>query len=335
MTTPATERATAGWPSLAPIDALAVRLLGPADGPAALDAWFAHQLERTADPAFARLFADHLDLPGIADDDYLHRIVEAEGLRVLGGIRFYAQDPTRPFVEAIAWAPLDADAGFDPWSGDAIERLRTVAGREWRAFSPFHLRLQLVEGDGAAHALPAGWTTDVAVHAADTRAMVPDDGAVALAPFDDPREALALVEARFAALRRDEPALARNVSPADADALEECHRAGSLFRIVADGAIVGLIATLPDRIDWLEGEVVMEEVVSIERAGHGYAAAAQRALGARYASDPDRRRLIGTIDGANVASARSAERAGRPVVSRYVFVPLLADAEPASASDTA
>ena len=323
MTTPATERATAGWPSLAPIDALAARLLGPADGPAALDAWF------------ARLFAEHLDLPGIADDDYLHRIVEAQGLRVLGGIRFHGQDPTRPFVEAIAWRPLDADPGFDPWSGDAIERVRTVVGREWRAFSPLRLRLQLAEDDAVAAALPAGWTTDVAVHAADTRAMAPDDGAVALAPFDDPGEALALVEARFAALRRDEPALARNVSPADADALEECHRAGSLFRIVADGATVGLIATLADRIDWLEGEVVTEEIVSVERAGHGYAAAAQRALGTRHASDSDRRRLIGTIDGANVASARSAERAGRPAVSRYAFVPLLADAEPASASDTA
>ena len=333
MTTPATARPTDGWPSLAPIDALAARLLGPTDGRAALDAWFARQLERTTDPAFAHLFADHLDLPGIADDDYLHRIVEAEGLRVLGGIRFYAQDPTRPFVEAIAWRPLDADPSFDPWSAGAIERLRTVVGREWCAFSPPRLRLQLVEEDGTADALPAGWTTDVAVHAADTLAMAPDDGAVALAPFDDTAEAVALVDARFAALRRDEPILARDVSPADADALGECHRAGSLFRIVADGATVGLIATLADRIDWLEGEVVTEEVVSVERAGHGYAAAAQRALGARYASDSDRRRLIGTIDGANVVSARSAERAGRPVVSRYAFVPLAADVEPASASD--
>ena len=325
MTTPATARPTDGWPSLAPIDALAVRLLGPADGPAALDAWFERQLERTTDPAYARLFTAHLDLPGIADDDYLHRIVEAQGLRVLGGIRFHGQDPTRPFVEAIAWRPLDADPGFDPWSGDAIERLRAVVAREWRAFSPPHLRLQLVEGSGAAAALPDGWTADVALHAADTRAMAPDDGAVALAPFDDIADAVALVDARFAALRRDEPALARDVTPADADTLDECRRAGSLFRIVADGAAVGLIATLADRIDWLTGEVVMEEVVSIERAGHGYAAAAQRALGARHASDPDRRRLIGTIDGANVASARSAERAGRPVASRYAFVPLVAD----------
>ena len=328
MTEPPNARPTDGWRSLAPIDSLAARLLGPVDGPAALDAWFERQLERTTDPAYARLFTAHLDLPGIADDDYLHRIVEAQGLRTLGGIRFHGQDPTRPFVEAIAWTSSGApDQAFDPWSANAIERLRAVVAREWRAFSPPCLRLQLVEGDGAADALPAGWTTDVTVHAADTRAMAPDDGAVALAPFDDPADAVALVDARFAALQRDEPALARDVTPADADTLDECHRAGSLFRIVADGATVGLIATLPGRIDWLEGEVVMEEVVSVGHAGRGYAAAAQRALGVRYASasDPGRRHLIGTIDGANVASSRSAERAGRPIMSRYAFVPLATD----------
>ncbi len=317
-------RPMADWSSLEPIDALAARLLGASDGRAALDAWFARQLERTSDPAFARLFTDHLDLPGIADDDYLHRLVEMDDLLVLGGIRFYAQDPTRPFVEVIAWHPIGAGSNVSPWDAEVVKRLRAVVPREWRAFAPLHVRLQ-VAGERAASALPADCIIDVAVHVAAAHTMAPDDGTVTLAPFDDPADALALVDARFAALRFDEPALARNVSPADADTLDECHRAGSLFRIVVGGRTVGLIATLPDRIDWLGGEVVIEEIVSVEHAGHGYAAAAQRALNARYAREGAPRLLIGTIDGANVASSRSAVRAGRPVVFRYVFVPLDVD----------
>ena len=312
-----------GWRSLEAIDALAARLLGVSDGAAALDVWFAHQLDRVSDLAFARLFSDHIDLPGVAPGDYLHRIVESGGLRVLGGIRFHGQDPARPFVEVIAWTPIDTDPAVDPWGEDVLERLRVVVAREWRAFSPSHLRVQRAERDVAASApLPVGSVTDVTVHVAETRAMVPDDGAITLMPFDDPAHATELVDARYAALVRSEPALARNVSPADAETLRECHGAGSLFRIVADGRTVGLIATLAERVEWLPGEVVMEEVVSREHAGRGYAAAAQRALGARYARIPGRERLIGTIDGLNVASSRSAVRAGRPVVSRYAFVPL-------------
>ena len=168
---------------------------------------------------------------------------------------------------------------------------------------------------------PAGATTDVSVHVGDVRRMAPDAGEVALrcAGVD---EAVALVGARFEALGRDDPALARDVTPADEPTLAECAAAGSLFALRAGGTTVGLIATLPGAIDWIEGEVVVEEVVSVAHAGRGHAAAAQRALAARYAREGRARRLIGTIDGANVASRRSAERAGRPATSRYLLVPL-------------
>ena len=169
--------------------------------------------------------------------------------------------------------------------------------------------------------MPSGTTTDASVHVADVRAMAPDTGEIALEPASRD-EAVALVEARYDALGRDDPVLARNVTPADAETLAECESAGSLFAMRAGGETVGVIATLPDAIDWIEGEVVVEEAVSVAHAGRGYAAAAQRALAARYAREDRSRRLIGTIDGGNGASRRSAERAGRPIVSRYVFVPL-------------
>ena len=317
------------WRSLDALADLARRLPpGGASDLDALDRWLDAQLARTTDRAFARLFPDHLDLPGVVEPDYLHRTVEADGLRLLGGIRFYGQDVARPFVEAIAWTPMDDDGGVgdddarSAWSASTVERLRRIAAREWRAFSPTHLRLHRPEtGSRTPPPPPAGTTTDVSVHVADVRRMMPDTGEVALRPAGVD-EAVSLVGARFEALGRDDPALARNVTPADAETLAECAAAGSLFAMRSGGATVGLIATLPGAIDWIEGEVVMEEVVSVAHAGRGHAAAAQRALAARYAREGRARRLIGTIDGANVASRRSAERAGRPAVSRYLFVPL-------------
>ncbi|TDL74835.1 hypothetical protein E2L08_15940 [Palleronia sediminis] len=55
------------------------------------------------------------------------------------------------------------------------------------------------------------------------------------------------------------------------------------------------------------------------------AALADRLFGPRGAARPGRdpeRLLIGTIDGLNPASRRSAERAGRKAVLDYLFVPL-------------
>ncbi|MCC5838996.1 MAG: hypothetical protein JJT96_02645 [Opitutales bacterium] len=55
--------------------------------------------------------------------------------------------------------------------------------------------------------------------------------------------------------------------------------------------------------------------------GHGFAASAQRA----WAHRPHRERnrlFIGTIDRLNVASRRTALRAGRTAVLDYVFFPL-------------
>ena len=91
------------WPSLDAHIELAQSLFG-AGGPERVRAWFAAQLDRVTDPDFAQLFAEHIALPGVAEADFNHRIVERGGLRLLGGIRFFGGDAARPFVEAIAWA---------------------------------------------------------------------------------------------------------------------------------------------------------------------------------------------------------------------------------------
>ncbi|MBT0566059.1 hypothetical protein [Williamsia sp. CHRR-6] len=99
------------------------------------------------------------------------------------------------------------------------------------------------------------------------------------------------------------------------------HADGQLRAIIADDALVGLLATVPDAVDWISGDVVAEEVIDDDFSGHGYAAAAQAVWAHSLATDPATY-LVGTIDHRNIASRKSAERAGRPRILDDVFVAL-------------
>ena len=292
------------WLSLAPQLALAERLFGE-DGHARVQAWLDEQLARVEDPAFAALF-EGVGVEGAAPSDFNHRLVHTERGALLGGIRFYGQDVTRPFVEVVAH-------GFDD-----LEALRAVVGAEWRLFRPRALRLLLPPG--AAPTPDA--VLDQTVHIARYGEMAPPDERVMLAAFEDAEDAVAMVAARYAALGRDEPELCRDIAMADLDDVRAWHGAGTLFAIEAGGARVGLIAYEPGRVEWIEGDVVAEEVVAAEHGGRGYAASAQRALAARRREAAPERLLLGTIARRNRASRRSALRAGRAEALRQVFFPL-------------
>ena len=296
------------WPSLAPQAALAKRLFGPR-GPALMGSWLDAQVGHITDRDFARLFSDHIDLPGIAPSDYNHRLVRAAGGRLLGGIRFHGHDLARPFVEVVAH-------DFEGWGA-----LQDCVAAEWRAFAPLHLRVLVTSGA----AVPPNAHLDVSVHLACLRDMAPPDGRVTLAPFSEAEEAVAMVAARYRALAEIDPELARNVSVAEPDDLRAWHAEGHLVAIHADvgGAetTVGLLAIAPGAVAWIEGCEVNEEVVATAHGGHGFAASAQRAWAARADVDPDRL-LVGTIDRRNGASRRAAVRAGRSAVLDYVFLPM-------------
>lgn len=281
--------------------------------------WLAIEVGRIADPAFAKLFTDHITLPGVADADYAHRHVRSPAGDLVGGIRFYAHDTSRPFVEVAAHSFGDAAP-----SSDDLDRLRDCVRSEWAMFEPLDLRLRVAPGK-IAH--PAA-RTDVTIHAARHRDMTAPDGRVRLVPFPDVEDAVAMVADRYVQIARDVPDLARNISPADPDDLRACHEADQLRAIIAEtppeakGAAVGLLAIAPGRVAWIEGDEVNEEVVAPTHGGRGYAASAQAEWAATMASDPDRV-VVGTIDRLNPASRRSAERAGRPAVLEEVFVGLI------------
>ena len=317
------------WPSLAHQIALAERLHGPA-GQGRLEDWLATQIERIGSMEFARLFSDHIDLPGVAPLDYAHRQVRVGGRSLIGGIRFYGHDIARPFVEVIAHDFAGLGGGATRSGTESLAKLADAIASEWAAFRPLHMRLR-VPPNGA---VPPNAHIDTHVFVARYSDMAPPDGGVRLAPFANPDEAMAMVRERFAAMERDKPALRRNVSPIEPDYLTELHAEGRVHAIVptalrpasgeAEGssvAPVGLLAVAPGGVDWIDGDEVMEEVVAVEHAGHGYAASAQAAFAALPSNDPAAL-LVGTIDALNVASRRTAERAGRANVMDYLFVEL-------------
>lgn len=299
------------WPSLEDQLSLAERLFG-ARGRSLVRDWLAGEVRRIDDPAFAKLFNDHVSLPGVADADYAHRYIRSKAGELIGGIRFYARDTSRPFVEIVAHSFADAAP-----PDEGLDRLRDCVRSEWSMFAPLDLRLRVAPG-GVDH--PAA-RTDVTIHAARHRDMKPPGGRVQMMPFADVEEAIEIVRGRYAQITAHAPDLARNISPADPDDLRAWHDAAQLRAIVTEAATVGLLAIAPGSVAWIEGDEVNEEVVVAAHGGQGYAASAQAAWAATMAQDCNRV-LVGTIDRLNLASRRSAERAGRPSVLEEIFLPL-------------
>jgi hypothetical protein len=293
---------TAEWPSLRDELALADALYGPR-GRAQLDQWFAQQVDRASDMGFARQFADHIDLPGVQTVDYLHRRVVTSAGKVLGGIRFYGRDVTRPFVEIVAH------------DFDDLSALRACVRAEWAMFGPPFLRLRAAPGRIGG----AGVVLDESVFAARYRDIRAPGTELWLQPFARIEDAEMLVARRYDRLGADDPELGRNISPAGADELRDWHAQGQLRALHTTHGIVGLLAVAPGAIDWITGDVINEEVVDAAHRGHGYAAAGQAAWAAEPGRDPGRW-LIGTIDRLNTASRKTAAAAGRRRVLDAFFV---------------
>lgn len=289
------------WPSLADQIPLSEALFG-AQGPGRLADWVAGELARTTDTEFARSFSDHIDLPGVVRDDYLHRVIRTPHGNLLGGIRFYGRDITRPFVEIIAHSFADLD------------HLRDCVTGEWSVFGPSALRLLTLP-----HQLSGPHVRlDKTIHVGRCRDIRSPAAKVVLTPFDRVQDAIALVRARY----RDMPAeLARNVTAATDDDLRGWHAQRQLHAIHAHQDVVGVLAVAPGSLGWIDGDEINEEVVASQHRGHGFAADAQAYWAAQLAPNPDEL-FIGTIDGLNAVSRKTAEAAGRRRVLDRIFVSL-------------
>ncbi len=294
----------ADWSSLTDQRDVATDLFGDR-GSRLLNEWLAEQTAKVDDTDYARQFSDHIDLPGVVPADYAHRVVGGRAGKLLGDIRFYRRDLNRPFVEVIAHNFKDLDA------------LRDCVRSEWSMFRPIDLRLRIRPGRLASPDM----RLDVSIYAAPYARMTPPDGSVALQTFQNVDDAIALIVNRFEHLRNNAPGLYANVTPAEADDVRRWHIAGQLRAIVADNDTVGLLAIAPGAVGWIPGDEVTEEIVDVAFSGCGYAAAAQSTWAHTVAQDSSVH-LVGTIDHLNVASRKSAQRAGRPRILDDVFVSL-------------
>jgi hypothetical protein len=292
------------WPSLADELALADVLFGRREH-GRLAAWLDGEVARVNDTEFARSFSEHIHLPGVVTNDYLHRQIYTPAGNLLGGIRFYGRNISRPFVEIIAH------------SFDDLDRLRDCVGREWSMFAPRALRLRTRPGRlSGPHVV-----LDESIHVARCRDIRPPAPHVWLEPIEQAEDAAVIVHTRYEQLAADDPALARNVFPAASDDLRVWHAAGQLHAVRTCEAVVGLLAVAPGQVEWIDGNEIDEEIIAVEHQGHGYAALAQAAWAAHIARDRSQL-LIGTIDRLNTSSRKTAEAAGRPRVLDAVFVSL-------------
>ncbi|TGD84689.1 hypothetical protein BayCH28_25200 [Mycolicibacterium sp. CH28] len=292
------------WSSLDDEAAVAAELFG-SPGHEQVASWLEVEAARTNDRDFARQFSDHIDLPGISTDDYLHRNIHTPNGDLLGGIRFYRRDVHRPFVEVIAH-------GFD-----SIDRLRDCVRAEWSAFGPLSLRLCARPGRISG----PGVLLDQHIYVARSGDLRQSASPVSLTPFADADAAIDMVRRRFTHMATHDPDLARSVSAQSSDELHKWQRTGQLQAITVEGEAVGVFAVAPGTIRWIDGDEIKEEVIDVQYSGHGYAALAQAAWATGPERDPNRL-LIGTIDGLNIASRTTAERAGRHRVLDLVFVEL-------------
>jgi hypothetical protein len=296
------------WPSVNDQVTLANELFSPPTGEHKVAGWLAEQMSLVEDVGFAQEFAAHVQLPGIAPLEYAHRHVRSAHGELLGGIRFYARNTARPFVDVLAHSFNDLDA------------LTDCVLREWSAFNVTYLRLRTK---------PRLWADrpdvilDQTIHVARYRDMAPADDRVTLHPFDDPEDAIALVNARYATLAATDHTLANNLSIATPEDLRHWHHSDQLRAIRRCDNTIGVLAIAPGAIGWITGEVINEEVISEAHVGHRYAASAQTAW-ARYTATDTNQLLIGTIDRHNHTSRATAERAGRPRVLDDIFIALRA-----------
>lgn len=246
--------------------------------------------------------------------DYLQRVIEAGGARVLCGVWFLGGDAARPFVDLLAWTA----AGLDP--GDA-------AARAMEAFGVFDPRAARVFAWGdAAPAVPGAWRAglDQVVCAAPVSRLLegPEPASLGRVRLEDASvdDALAFMDGAYAAFRERDPALGARVPAADRDQLAACVETGRLAWWTIDGERGGLIGVARERAFGLDGFLMMEEIVAPEYAGRGSAAAAQRRVAEFLADAHPGAVLFGTIDGANAPSRRAAARAGRPEVGAWWFL---------------
>lgn len=256
-------------------------------------------IDRVTNRAFGEFFVERLGVG--AAGDYLQRLVRLDAGLVLCGPRLFGGAPSKPFVDVVATtAPTD--------------RAIAAACEAFQHFKPIAARIDIAGGRSPESSCVL--TPDMVVYA-ERASVIADSGEVGLSlEAAQPGDARVFIDRCYTALAGSSSKLSTRVPPASDDELEECASSGQLAWMVDGGERVGLLGVCPSMSGGVAGSLIVEECVAPEFRGRGFAARAQRALAAKLASDEV---VFGTVDSANTASRRSAERAGRRVISSTWF----------------
>ncbi len=278
-----------------------------------LGAWVDLQFDRTENADFAETFAKACPWPGAQPADYLQRVVPLAGGDALAGIRFLGGMPEFRFVDLLAHTGPDEPAVLGRAGLAALE-----------AFAPFAPSALRVRQASERMLEPAGWRVEVDQHVLagrlDELATRPRAAAGLRLESVEPEEAEAFTARAHAAWAERDPELAAKVSLSGADELSGCVEDGVLAYIVEGEERVGLIGVTRGQDAELDGYFVEEEVIALPFRGRGLGAAAQALTIEALAPQSPEALLFGTIDAANSASLRTAERVGRVRIGAYRFL---------------
>lgn len=266
--------------------------------------------QRSTDHEFAEKYHSFV---GIGEpSDYLSRLVEVDGVRALAAMHFCGRDPDKPFVNIPAM-----DGPPELWRGiidKALSAFSVFGAKVCRiqsagSFPPFEEPNMRVVGDQ----LVVAERVKEIERRTDTLALVDLRDA-------EPESALCFVSRMYQHHLGANPALVGRVQEATLEQLQECAERGVLAWWCLDDEIAGLIAARPDSGFGIDGWIVIEEVADPRFIGRGGAAAAQCALARRISCHDENAVLFGTIDFVNIASRKSASKAGRKEIAGWWFV---------------
>ncbi|MEL5848079.1 MAG: hypothetical protein U7M05_01785 [Candidatus Igneacidithiobacillus chanchocoensis] len=278
-----------------------------------ISSWLIQQLKCTYDRSYAQLFSKNIDISGVKERDYLQKLLLCGDGIILAGIRFYNLDIKKPFVDIVAFS-----GSFD-WS-----ECKRLIKQQWAMFNPERIRIlhhnnHKVNIDCSLNEL------DQTVHIGKLRDVIKYQSYsnIELVRSLDPAKTACFVNECYQMIY-NQGYVRTKATPANLDELSDCLINGTLHEAYLDNKMIGVFATRWGNIDFIEGHVVIEEVIHPSFHGMGIAKQIQATVALKiYESKNANNNLIGTIHEKNIASQKTATGVGRKAILCYEFFDII------------
>jgi hypothetical protein len=270
---------------------------------------------RTANEEHSRRYAALCPVPGVDHRSYrLRELSLPGGVSLIAGIHFRGKSMRFPFVGVFAQSR---------WL--ASEELAAAHAAVMREFAPFSPRASRwwAATDRHVPKLPAA-RADLHLVMGSFAELRSTPGPALPADWQLRRiDVASKIGGAFAEIYRSfhgaRPDLAEAVPPSPLDALEDCAKAEGLYACFRGTEVVGILAAKPVTQYSVEAWLIWDIVLARQYCGRGLAPVLQRAVLDRL--DAARAPLVvGTIDGSNLPSLRTALRVGRQLVGTWTFI---------------